>query len=92
MVWNGLVGLTGLFVGASLAVAAPPINPQIEGREPNPVVREFYETEKPIQEYGTGPVLPERSRLNHREADWPAIVTELWEMFLLRLTIPLDLP
>jgi hypothetical protein len=53
---NGLLGLTGLVAVAGLAVAAPapPINPQVEGREPNPVIREFHETEKPATETGAG--------------------------------------
>jgi hypothetical protein len=43
-----------LAAGAGLALAAPPMKPEVEGRESNPVAREYYEPEKPRQEPGTG--------------------------------------
>jgi hypothetical protein len=93
---NGLLGLMALVAVAGLAVAtpAPPIDPNIEGREPNPVIREFYETEKPVPEYGAGPVIPARSNFDREEelAGWGAIVAEAWEIFLDRFTTPLGTP
>ena len=42
-----LLGLTGLLVAAGVAVADKPaggtIDPHVEGREPTPLAREFYQ-------------------------------------------------
>lgn len=42
---KSLLGL-GVVLGlANLAGATPPVSPMVEGREPNPVVRDLYQTE-----------------------------------------------
>jgi hypothetical protein len=50
---NGLLGFVVLFSMTGAAVAAPdqPIHPQVEGRESNPVDREYYRTEKTVERY-----------------------------------------
>jgi hypothetical protein len=57
------MGLTGLIASTGLALASPaPPRPEVEGRESNPVVLEYYETEKPRKEAGTGPTIPHQSK------------------------------
>lgn len=84
---NGLMAVTGLIAVSGLAAAAPPINPFIEGREPNPVVREFYETEKPVSEYRAGPVIPAQSK-----SDWITRIVALGESLLNLTLLEFDIP
>jgi hypothetical protein len=77
---TGSLGLLGLIAGGGLAVAAPPINPFVEGREPNPVIREFHELEQPVAGYETGPFVPLRSKFGCDQT-----VMEDWQLFLASL-------
>lgn len=67
---NKLLGLAAALAGAGVAVAEPPVNPFVEGREPNPVVREFYESEPPTFGYGAGPVSPWADDARMPAAGW----------------------
>jgi hypothetical protein len=74
---NGLLGLVVLFSATGVAVAAPdqPINPLVEGRESNPVDREYYRTEKPIERYGSGLATPTPSK-----GEWVKLLNGFSEM------------
>jgi hypothetical protein len=49
---GGAVAVAGV-----VAVAAePPVSPLVEGREPNPVVRDYHDADPPTFGYGAGPV------------------------------------
>lgn len=45
---NGLLGVVAVLALAGVAAADPPVNPLVEGREPNPVAREFHEPASPM--------------------------------------------
>jgi hypothetical protein len=80
-------GVLALFAGvavAGVASAEPPASPLVEGREPNPVVRQFHGVEPATFGYGGGPAIPAQAS---RAAGWlPALVRDL---FLDRFTMPL---
>jgi|HubBroStandDraft_5_1064220.scaffolds.fasta_scaffold615695_1 hypothetical protein len=46
----GLLAFMALIAGAAIALAvpSPPIKSEVEGRESNPVAREYYEPERPM--------------------------------------------
>lgn len=48
---QGLLAVVAVLAVLASVQAVPPENPMVEGREPNPVVREFYEVEPPPFEY-----------------------------------------
>lgn len=79
---NGLLGLCVVLGFAGSAVATPPVNPLVEGREPNPVVREFYELEPASFEY-VGESSPDLAGTSW----WVSRAT--WELLLNKLTMPL---
>jgi hypothetical protein len=77
-----LLGL-GLVLGmANVAGATPPVSPMVEGREPNPVAREFYETESVSFGY-VAEAAPDAIG-----AGWWASRAS-WETLLNKLTMPL---
>ncbi len=80
------LGLFGVMAATESALAAPPVNPQVEGREPNPVIRDFYLPDSPPFEYGAGPVAPGEA-LSDR--DWLAVA--VWDLLMDRLTMPLGM-
>jgi hypothetical protein len=51
-----LLGLGGVAAVAGAVAAEPPVGPLVEGREPNPVVREYHDADPPTFGYGPGPV------------------------------------
>jgi hypothetical protein len=78
----GLMGVIGL---SGSAAAEPPVNPLVEGCEPNPVAREFYQPETPIGGYVAGPDASERPNAGA----WLVLTAVLWDVLLDRLTVPL---
>jgi hypothetical protein len=79
---KGVLGLIGVVAAVGSMRAEPPVNPLVEGREPNPVVREFHEPEPAPFSYG-GPVQPERSQ--GEEVSVPS----WWELMMNHFTVPL---
>jgi hypothetical protein len=82
---NGLLGLMALVVEAGLALAAPapPTYPQqVEGRETNPIAREFYQAEKSVERLGSGPEFPTRSKGEWVETlnGWGAMLADAWQL------------
>jgi hypothetical protein len=57
---NGLLGLAGVFVLAGVA-AARPTDPHVDGREPDPVAREFHAPQVVVAGLQAVPVLGSRS-------------------------------
>src|SRR5262249_59630164 len=56
---NGLLGLAGVLALAAAASAAPPgppVDPHVDGREPDPIVREFYQPEVIVAGFRSVPV------------------------------------
>jgi len=89
---RGLLGLAGVIAAAGLAAGEPPVNPLVEGRESDPVAREFYLPEKPPGGGVSAPVMPEQTDPDRDAAGaWGAIVEGAWEALLDRLTFPLGL-
>jgi hypothetical protein len=90
---SGLLGLLFLVAasGPSIAAPAPPINPQVEGRETSPISREFYQAEKSVERNGSGPEIPSRSRGEWVESlhGWGNMITEASQILLDRMAIPL---
>jgi hypothetical protein len=78
---NGMLGLMILSSVGGTVGAEPPINPLVEGREPNPVAREFYEPDPVVYEY----VAVEEEAVG---AGWWAS-RAAWETLFNRLTMPL---
>jgi hypothetical protein len=54
---GGVVAVAGVVATA----AEPPVGPLVEGREPNPVVRDYHDADPPTFGYGPGPVAAARA-------------------------------
>ena len=74
-----------MFATAALAAAAPPVNPLVEGREPDPVAREFHLPDKPAGGYASEPSDAERGG----SGGWVMVAAGMWDVFLDRFTMPL---
>jgi hypothetical protein len=85
MAVKGILGLVGVLALAGLTAAEPPVNPLVEGRETDPVAREFHLPEKPLCGYVSGPVVPERSN----PGAWVAIMAGICDVLFDRFTVPL---
>lgn len=87
--WNRFRSLVGIIavVGttAGMTSAAPPISPLVEGREPDPVAREFYLPDQPPSGYVSGSEHFEQSNADL----WFILAVGIWDGMLDRLTIPL---
>ena len=83
--WTARLGLLGLLALAGRVAGEPPVSPLVEGREPNPVVRELYETEKPVGGY-----VPSSEPNDGPTADGePTFPVLVWQVLLGQLTFPL---
>jgi hypothetical protein len=85
---SGLLGLAGVLAAAGAAAAKPPdlpIDPHSEGREPDPVVREFYQPDPPARPHTSYYVPPARPPAEG------VSVEEVVELVSGWLTIPLGL-
>lgn len=80
--WKWLFGILGATGVAMAAAAAPPMNPLVDGREPDPVARQFHEPDRVYGGY-VAPVEPAAP------STWVSIGEGLWELMLDRLTFPL---
>jgi hypothetical protein len=76
---DGLLGLVLAAAGAGVAGAAPPM---AEGREPDPVAREFYAAEPAAFGYAAGPAPAAKPAVG----SW---VVAVWGVLLDRMTVPL---
>jgi hypothetical protein len=88
---TGQLWLTAVVATVGLGADKPPglpADPRVEGREPDPVAREFHRPESAAPRYGTGPVVPPRAT-PARPGLVEAIVGGMWETALDRLTMPL---
>ncbi len=83
--WKARLGLVGLLAVTGRVAGEPPVSPLIEGREPNPVVRDLYQTEEPVGCY-VAPPEGDRGPVTGAQATFPALV---WEVLLDQLTFPL---
>jgi len=83
--WKALIGLVGVFGLTGLVAGEPPASPLVEGREPNPVAREFYQSEKPVGGY-VAPAEASAEPNTTLEAAFPVLV---WDTLLDQLTFPL---
>jgi hypothetical protein len=83
--WKALMGLIAVFGLSGLVVGEPPASPLVEGREPNPVAREFHQTEKPIGGYVVPTAVSDEPNTDG-EPNFPALV---WETLLDQFTFPL---
>ena len=81
---TGLLGLAGVLAVAGLAAAEPPVNPLVEGRELDPVAREFNMPEQPLGGY-VAPVTPERTD----PSVWIELMADVWDLLLDQFTFPL---
>ena len=84
-IWKPLVALVGTVGPSGMSAGEPPINPLVEGREPNPVVREYCLPETPIGGYVAGSGALERSN----RVGWLVMTNLVWEYFLDQFTVPL---
>jgi hypothetical protein len=85
---RGLLALTGVVAVAGTVMAQQPGKPLVEGREPDPVVLQFYSTEPPTFGYGTGSVAPAPRAANYFAMPW--LGAELFSDLLLNeFTMPL---
>lgn len=85
MLRNGLLGAALVLVVAGSVNAEPPVNPLVEGREPNPVVREFYETEPATYGY----VAEAGSEVKTAASAGWWVSRAAWESLFNQLTMPL---
>lgn len=74
-----LAAATGL---ATTAAAEPPINPLVEGREPDPVAQQFHQTDLPPGGYVAAPEIS-------TPPTWATMTDMVWEALLDQLTFPL---
>lgn len=81
---SGVLALAGAVTAAALATAQPPRGAPVEGREPDPVVRQFHAAEPSTFGYGSGPATPAAGG----EVAWPAI-DFLTDLLPNQLTMPL---
>jgi hypothetical protein len=84
---NGLLGLGAFVVMAGAGAADSPRGPLVEGREPNPVARQFYEPEPRTFGYGGGPVAREEGPGLPAPGVGP--VGMPWDLMLNEFTVPL---
>lgn len=82
---KGLLGLLGVLAVAGVVAAEPPINPLVEGRELDPIAREFHEPDRSPGGYMPGPMFPERTN----PGAWGAMIAGVWQVILDRFTFPL---
>ena len=80
-----LLGLLGAIGLAGQIAAAPPVNPLVEGREPDPVAREYYRDDAPAGRY----VAPVENPGQPTPAAVLVLSAIVWDLLLDRLTIPL---
>jgi hypothetical protein len=86
---SGLFGLAGVLVVTGTAAAKPPdlpAEPLVEGREPTPVAREYYEADLSRPAAGGAQFLPPQTMPVWPVADF---FSEVYDTVLNRLTIPL---
>ncbi len=88
---TGWLVLGVVFLVVGVAWAEPPINPLVEGREPNPVAQQFHEAQQAPVGYLVQPVAPARTNPERLDqpVSWIAMMEELVTLMLDRLTIPL---
>lgn len=85
---NGLLAMaTGLAV-AGTGAAQPPVGPGVEGREPNPIARDYHQSEPATFGYGGGPAAAARPSSALPGAGWWTVAV-VWEIMLDRMTVPL---
>jgi hypothetical protein len=87
------LGRTAVAVVAVVGLGADkppglPADPQVEGREPDPVARDFHRPEVVTSRYGTGSWAPPRAT-PARPGLMKAIAGEVWAVVLDRFTVPL---
>jgi hypothetical protein len=89
---NGFLGLMLLIALSAAALAAPPNKPLIEGRETDPVAREYYQGEKPAERPGNAPALPSSSKGEWVDMpnSWTEIVADACQVLLCRIIFPLE--
>lgn len=61
---NHLLGLAGLLAAAGVAAANPPgdaVRPQVDGREPTPIARDYYEPEAAVAGFSAVASFPMKS-------------------------------
>jgi hypothetical protein len=88
---KGLLGLAAAVAAVGLGADKPPglpADPRVEGREPNPVVREFHQADPATPDYGAGPVPPARAGAGDYGM-WTGIMGVVWEAMLDHFTMPL---
>jgi hypothetical protein len=77
----GLLGLITLIALVGQASAAPPLNPQVDGREMDLVAREYHQAEKSAERNSIGPTIPSPSKGERVETElgWNTFRTAVWE-------------
>jgi hypothetical protein len=82
---TALLGLLWVFGVAGQVAAAPPVNPLVEGREPDPVAREYHQADILISGY-----LPAPTASDHGiNGGWLVLSAILWDVLLDHMTVPL---
>ena len=86
--WTALLGLVGVIgLTGQAGLAALPPGPLVEGREPDPVVREFHQDEALIGGYVDPTADPIEGASEGQDS--PTMPLLLWEQLLDELTFPL---
>jgi hypothetical protein len=82
---KALLGLAGVIGLTGSAAAGPPVSPLVEGREPDPVAREFYRDSTPVGGYVARPEFPAPPA----SGAWLGLTAAVWDVLLDQLTVPL---
>ena len=82
-----LMALMGVIASTGLVAGEPPVNPLVEGRELNPVAREFHQAETPVGGYVARADDSEVANVNA----WLVMTAIAWDLLLDRLTFPLGI-
>lgn len=89
-----LCALAGVLAAAGAGAAKPPelpVGPLVEGVEPTPLAREFYQPDVRGPEFGTRPALPGWDGRGAEASPLVDFITGVRAAVLNRLTIPLGM-
>lgn len=87
MARNGLLGLLGVLAATAALGAEQPVNPLVQGREPDPIARDFHLPDTPVSGYVPSPEADDETN----PGLWPMLAFRTWEVLIGEITVPLGI-